>query len=515
MIAAIAARTAEPMRTPLEQNVLEAIRSAHIISPGDRVGVAVSGGADSVALLRLLENLCGELGITLLVVHFDHTLRGAESDGDAQFVAALARGAGLEFLTECADVAGEAKLHGWNLEDAARRLRYAFFEHVCATGRATLVAVGHTAEDQAETLLAHLIRGTGPTGLGGIYPAVGPVIRPLLGMHRQDLREYLRERGQTWREDSTNRDTRRLRARIREQLLPVLERDFSPAIVGHFGELARLSREEGVFWSALVEDRFQAYVRAAGDTYVIPIRELLSPLSLTNAANIPRAEPKPSETRPLRALTERLIRRLYEGLRGDRRELGASHVEQVIHLASESGSGRHLELPGGILVERNFDDLIFSRGAMVRGHSDLRETQAQSSTYEYVVSLPDRGAATVSIPELGSCFRLKVIDWTLTASDTKRDGEALDADLLRAPLILRNWRPGDAYRPRGSRQARKLKRMFLAERVPTGKRAGWPVLESGGRVIWARGMPPADDFCARETTRVGLLIEEDQLLGRE
>jgi len=503
------------MRTPLEQSVLEAIRSAHLIAPGDRVGVAISGGADSVALLRLLENLRGELGVTLLVVHFDHTLRGAESDRDARFVAVLARDARLELISERADVAAEAKRQGWNLEDAARRLRYEFFGRVCAAGRATLVAVGHTAEDQAETLLAHLIRGTGPTGLGGIYPAMGPVIRPLLGMHRRDLREYLRERGQAWREDSTNRDTRRLRARIREKLLPVLERDFSPAIVSHFGELARLAREEEVFWSALVEDRFQAHVRAAADTFVIPIRGLLLPLSLARAADIPRANAKASETRPVRALTERLIRRLYEGLRGDRRELGARHVEQVIHLASESSSGRHLELPGGILVKRNFDDLIFSRGAMARVLPDLRETQAQSSTYEYVVSLPDRGAATVSIPELGSCFRLKVIDWTLTASDTKRDGEALDADLLRAPLILRNWRPGDAYRPRGSRQARKLKRMFLAGRVPSGKRAGWPVLESGGRVIWARGMPPADDFCAREKTRVGLLIEEDRLLGRE
>ncbi len=501
------------MRTLLEQNVLEAIRRAHTMAPGNRVGVAVSGGADSVALLRLLENLRGELGVTLLVLHFDHALRGAESDADAQFVAELARDAGLEFISERVDVAAEAGRRGWNLEDAARRLRYAFFEHVCGSGRATVIAVAHTADDQAETLLAHLIRGTGPTGLGGIYPKVGRVIRPLLETYRRDLRAYLRERGQTWREDSTNQDTRRLRARIREQLLPLLERDFSPVIVNHLVELSRLAREEEVFWSAMVEDSFHAHVRREGGTFAVSIRDLLSPLPLANARNIQTAEPKASEANPLRALTERLIRRLYEGVRGDRRELAVAHVEQVIHLASESTSGRRVELPGGILAERNFGELIFSRGAAARTVPGLQENRRRLSTYEYVVRLPDLGAATVSIPELGSCFRLKVIDWTLTASDTKRDGEALDADLLRAPLILRNWRPGDAYRPCGSRQTRKLKRMFLAGRVPSGKRAGWPVLESGGQVIWARGMPLADDFCAREKTRVGLLIEEDRLWG--
>jgi tRNA(Ile)-lysidine synthetase-like protein len=121
------------------------------------------------------------------------------------------------------------------------------------------------------------------------------------------------------------------------------------------------------------------------------------------------------------------------------------------------------------------------------------------------------GTATVSIPELGKCFRLKVIDWPVTESDTKRDANALDADLLRSPLILRNWRPGDAYRPRGRRHERKLKSMFLAGRVPSSERMAWPVLESGGRVIWAQGMPAAEDFRARESTRTGVVIEEEGL----
>jgi tRNA(Ile)-lysidine synthase len=482
-----------------------------MILPGDRVGVAVSGGADSVALLRILENLRDDLGVTLSIVHFDHALRGEASTSDALFVADLARGSGLPIVAAREDVTAEAARHGWNLEDAARRLRYAFFERICAAGQATRLAVAHTAQDQAETVLAHLIRGTGPAGLAGIYPTVGSVIRPLLTADRQDLREYLRTKNQAWREDATNRDTRRLRARIREQLLPVLERDFAPTIVTHLGELARLAGEQELFWSAIVEDRFRNFAGVAGDAVSIRVRDLLSPLELNSVPTIPPAASNSSDVGPLRALTERLIRRLYEGVRGDHKDLAAQHVEQIVRLAAESTSGRCLELPGEIIVERSFGKLTFSRAVTSRPSRAGKETAAQANAYQYVVSLPNSGATVVSIPELGSRFRLKVIDWTLQARDTKSDGDALDAGLLRGSLILRNWRPGDAYRPYGRQQARKLKRMFLADRIPISDRARWPVLECGGRVVWTRGMAPADDFCAGARTQVGVLIEELQL----
>ena len=472
------------------------------------MGVAVSGGADSVALLRLLHRLRDDLGITLAVVHFDHALRGAESETDAAFVAELARVLNLEFLAAREDVGAEAARQGWNLEDAGRRLRYAFFERVIGEGAVTHIAVAHTADDQAETLLAHVIRGTGPTGLAGIYPVAGAIVRPLLGTRREILREYLRANGQTWREDSTNRDLRRTRARIREQLLPVLERDFSGAIVEHLSELARLAREERNFWDALVEDRVRALARIDEEGIRIAVEALLGPLTQRTSRLENPAPAKGNEFGPWRVLTERLVRRLYEVVRGNRRELGADHVEQVIHLASGSSSGHHVELPGGIIVRRIFSELIFSRSAAIR-QSCGNGTAKQVNAYQYVLNLPLCGTATVSIPELGKCFRLKVIDWPVTESDTKRDANALDADLLRSPLILRNWRPGDAYRPRGRRHELKLKNMFLAGRVPSGARAAWPVLESGGRVIWAQGMPAAEDFRARENTRTGVVIEEE------
>jgi tRNA(Ile)-lysidine synthase len=509
--------TIQPMRTALEQRVLDFIRQSRMASPGDRVGIAVSGGADSVALLCLLESLRHELGVTLLVIHFDHMLRGAESDHDASFVEELARARGLEFVSAREDVRAAATLNAGNLEETARHLRYGFFERILASQKATRVAVAHTADDQAETILARMIRGTGLTGLASIYPLVdspsgGTIVRPLLHVRRQGLRDYLQGCGQEWREDASNADQTRLRARIRAQLLPILDRDFSPAIVQHLGDLARFAREEESFWSALVEDRLAKYARIASTphsqkTLSIGARDLLSPITFGGAGGH-------SEAQPTRALTERLIRRLYEKVRGDRRELSARHVEQVIRLAAESTSGKRLRLPGRIAVERVFDDIVFSSASQEDGHkvqAASRETKMQPPSYLYMVDLPARGATTVAVPELSTSFRLKIVDWPLGESDTKTDSGAFDAGTLRSPLLLRSWRPGDAYRPRGHRQSQKLKQMFQAERVPRHQRVHWPVLESAGQVIWTRGMAPAEEFCVRENTRVGLLIEEESL----
>ena len=492
----------------LEKRVLETIQRARLVTPGDRVGVAVSGGADSVALLRLLENIRAELGILLLVVHFNHGLRGEESEADAAFAGALASARGLDFVSERGEVLSAAAEHKWNLEDAARRLRYSFFERIVRQGRATRVAVAHTEDDQAETVLAHLLRGTGLTGLAGIHPCVGSIVRPLLDERREDLRCYLRALGQTWREDATNLDTRRLRARMRSRLLPLLEQDFSPHVIKHLAGLAELAREEEEFWAALVEDRVQTLVTKRDETRSIAVRDLLWPLDLaagttSSETGVPRRPPK-----ALRALTERLIRRLYEEMSGGRQGLTAGHVRQVIHLVSESESGHSVELPGGVVVDRVFSELVLARRG---GRGCAGEPSETETTYQHLVTLPERGEAIVPVPELKRRFCLKVIDWSLAERDTSRENAALDRDRLDAPLVLRNWRQGDAYRARGHREVQKLKRMFLARHVPRRDRASWPVLESAGRVAWVRGMPPADEFSVGEGTRVGVVIEEERL----
>lgn len=505
----------------IERSLLKSLRETALLVPGNRVGVAVSGGADSVALLRLLHALRDRLGITLAVVHFDHCLRGAASAEDAQFVADLAASLQLEFILDRQDVRAAAVRNKWNLEEAGRRLRYAFFESLAAEKRISCVAVAHTADDQAETVLARLIRGTGLTGLAAIYPAAGTpfgtIVRPLLGRRRQELRTYLRDLGQVWREDASNGDLERLRARIRGRLMPLLEGGFSPKIVNHLAELARLAREQEVFWETLADDRLVRLANVSPETASIAVSDLLLPFSPVAAATPPRATPyedkiytPASPEQAFRAVTERLIRKMYQVVRGNLRELTAVQVEQIIRLALRSTSGRRVELPGDILVHLDFGQLTFSRKNHSRtaAPSERRKSRPDVA-YTYTLALPNRGSAAVSVPELHTHFRLKVIDWPLTERETRVEYGALDAERLRSPLVLRNWRPGDSYRPRERRGSRKLKEMLREARISKGDRVAWPVLESGGNIVWARGLPPAGDFCVREGTRVGVVIEMD------
>src|SRR5689334_8543952 len=246
------------MNNDLEKRVVDTIHRYNMIRPGDRVGIGVSGGADSVAMLRIFAELRTHLGITVLVLHFHHQLRGTEADEDERFVKALAKEFRMEFESGRVDVAAEARRRGWNVEDAARRLRYQFFASVAEARGLNRVAVAHTADDQAETVLSHLLRGTGVAGLAGIYPVAGLIVRPLLEVGRQDLRGFLSGLEQPWREDASNQDALRTRARIRHRLIPLLLRDFDAAVVTRLARLAKHAREDEAFWRSLEDERFRA-----------------------------------------------------------------------------------------------------------------------------------------------------------------------------------------------------------------------------------------------------------------
>jgi tRNA(Ile)-lysidine synthase len=495
------------MKKEICRRVLETIARHAMIRPGDRLGIGVSGGADSVAMLRIFAGLRARLGISVVVLHFHHQLRGTEADEDQRLVAALAREFDFEFESGSADVAGEARRHGWNLEDAARRLRYQFFSSIAESRGLNRVAVAHTANDQAETVLSHLLRGTGLTGLSGIYPVAGIIIRPLLELEREELRKFLSELGQRWREDSTNQDTSRMRARIRHQLIPLLLRDFDASAVTRLSRLAGHAREDGSFWRALEEERFRALVVPGSDLAMsVPIADLLSPLPLSGFVG-----PKEGNIAPSMALTRRLVRRIFAELRGSREQLTSRHVDAVIDLAIKSQSGASLDLPG-VSVERNFDRLYFTRISQQKNAVRPGEITSPTSNFTYTVPRPGRMDPTsVVVTELHRRFNLKMVDWPPAQSDTVVGWGALDFERVHWPLVLRNWRPGDSYRPHGSQRARKLKRLLLRSRVPRRARGGWPVLISDGKVVWVSGYPVAEELTPRPETQIGLLIGEEEL----
>lgn len=497
------------MNKDIHKRVLDTVARHAMIRPGDRIGLGVSGGADSVAMLRIFAALQARLGIALVVLHFHHQLRGAAADEDELFVKALAEKFQLEFATGRGDVAGEARRHSWNVEDAARRLRYRFFAAAAQARGLQRVAVAHTANDQAETVLSHLLRGTGLTGLAGIYPVAGSIIRPLLELQRDELHEFLLGLDQSWREDATNLDATRTRARIRHQLIPLLVRDFDASAVTRLARLAGHAREDETFWRVLEDERFRALAtRESPAAISVNIANLLTPLPMLPLAE-PSAEANPASA-PTIVLSRRLVRRIFAELRGSREQLTSRHVDAVIELATKSQSGTRLDLPG-VCVERIFDRLSFT-GTTHAESVRKGENSSESPDFAYTVSRPDRmHSADIVVTEIQRRISLKMVDWPPTRSDTVVGWGALDFDRVHWPLVLRNWRPGDSYRPHGSRRVRKLKRLLLESRVPRSLRGSWPVLTSEGKVIWASGYPVAEEYAAHPGTHVGLMVGEEKL----
>ncbi|MGB9463525.1 MAG: tRNA lysidine(34) synthetase TilS [Candidatus Acidiferrum sp.] len=482
-----------------------------MLRAGERVGVGVSGGADSVALLLLLLELREKLGIVLSVAHLNHKLRGAASDGDEKFVAKLAAKHELAFHVESVDVAAKAKREKANLEDAARRARYEFFARLVVEGKVDRVAVAHTADDQAETVLAHIMRGTGLAGLGGIHPEAERVVRPLLSMRRAELRAYLRAKKQNWREDVTNLDTARMRARIRKKLLPLLEREFQPNVVEHLASLAELAREDEEFLELLARGRCEALAKRASGVTRIAVEGLLQPLG-EGGFSAEVAEDTEKKNQKFDALTKRMLRRLIEERKRGTGQITAQHIAAVLELARHGQSGKALQLPGGVDVRRERDELVFCTNApRAERRNGGKRVAEKTSAAEYEHKIEFRNGETVlRVPQAGCVIRLRVIDWLTNRGETSESGAVLDRDRLRLPLVLRNWRFGDKLQPTGHQKAHKLKRLLNEKRVSRWERDGWPVLTSGGVLVWARGFPVAAGFAANEGTRTGILIAEEK-----
>ena len=417
---------------------------------GDRVAVAVSGGADSVALLRVLLELRLELGIVLAVAHFNHRLRGEESEGDQAFVAELAREHQLDCLAECGDTREHASRHKLSIEAAGRELRYRWFAQLAQQQRFDRVATAHTRDDQSETVLLKLLRGAGTRGLGGIYPARQPaktnsrVVRPLLCVSRAEVESYLESLGQGWREDTTNLDRRFLRNRVRHELLPLLEREYNPRIREVLSDASEIARAEEEYWQDIVDQQIGLRADAEG-------------LATDGFADLPLA------------LQRRVLKRLVEN-KGI--ALDFEHVEQLRRCAL--GELPRTDLPQSWLA--------IAEGGSLRLSAPAKDS-GQPIAYEYLLPVPGE----VLIVELGIALRAQIVRAEFAGE--LPPGELLAADLVGGEILVRNWQPGDRFHPAHSRSHEKLKRLFGEKRIPAQQRPSWPVALCDGQIVWVRGFP--------------------------
>jgi tRNA(Ile)-lysidine synthase len=494
----------------LSERLQNAIQRSGLIREGDRVGVAVSGGADSVALLLLLIAVKKKLGITLCVLHFNHKLRGRAADGDEKFVSALAGQYKLPFYSATVAVKSIAKTDRANLEATARRLRYAFFAQCASEHHQDKIAVAHTADDQAETVLAHILRGSGLAGLGGVHPRIDKIVRPLLSVSRADLRLYLKAHKQIWREDATNRDTTKTRARIRKRLIPLLQKEFQPRIVEHLAALSNHAREDDALLQHLAEEDLRNSLEMIPGGARIRIAELLQCNVQENV--FARTEGRSPEQAASTGLSGRIVRLIVSRVKrahaGNAKnnaavgEFSALHVRQVLELARNGKTGASLPLPGNIEVRRHRDVLVFC--AKEAATLSPRE-------YEYKIdSLPELNS--IRVPELGCVFRFTMIDWHGQRGETRLSGEVLDEARLNFPLTLRSWRHGDRFCATGHGKPEKLKRLFNERGIDRWQRAGWPVVVTGKDLAWSRSFGASAKFAAHDGTKTGIVIVEEKSL---
>ncbi|BCV23406.1 tRNA lysidine(34) synthetase TilS [Gelria sp. Kuro-4] len=463
----------------LVTKVRQAIERYGLFAQGERVIVAVSGGPDSTALLLALAALAPEYGLSLIVAHLNHMFRGAQAEADARWVEELARRLGVPFAREDADVPALIRQSGMTVEQAGREARYRFYERLARRTGATKVAVGQTLDDQAETVLLHLVRGAGLTGIAGIRPLrrapYGYVVRPLLWVTRAETEAYCAAHGLKPRHDPYNDDPHYLRNRIRRAFLPWLAEEANPRIKEVLAQSAAIWQEEEDYLQAAAAAAYRKAACAQRDGVGLKAEEL--------------------EALPP-ALRRRVLRLAYAAVSpAGVKDLGFTHTEALLDLAG-GGAGRVLDLPHGVRAERHPDYLRLTRVPPA----------AAVPPFSYPLVVP----GVTIIPELDYAVH------TFFADDGDRASSApvslvasavFDYNEAGPRLFARNWRRGDWFCPRGLGGRKKLSDFFIDAKIPRSERSRILLIATARDIIWVAGLREDARFVAGPGTARRIHIE--------
>lgn len=454
-----------------EIRVRKTLQKHRMLTPGENVLVAVSGGADSVALLLCLHTLAPELGLSLAIAHLNHRIRGEEGDADEDFVRRLSAGLRIPYYSEAIEVKQQAAEGKHNLEELARETRYEFLRRTARRIGARKIAVGHNLNDQAETVLFRFIRGSGLEGLSAIHPVVdGIVIRPLIECSREFIVRYLEQKGADYRNDSTNRSLQYTRNRIRMELVPYLEKALNPRVTETLAREAALSRETWSFVEAQAKEALDKLCRSEDGGLSLDLRsfESLHP-----------------------ALQKQVVRQALKRCLGTLRGITSRHVDGILSLCGSGHSGNQIRISRKIVVVRQFDTLLLTQTFPQRKASFARRLEIPGEC---------------RIPDAGVVFRSRICRTTAlqTIPENHTARACFDPHTLPTFLTIRSKEPGDRY---GGPGHRKVKKMLIDGKVPFLQRFSLPMVAAGNDVIWVPGFKPAREFAARPESPDCVVVE--------
>ncbi len=451
----------------LLSQVRKTISRYNMIQNGDRIIVAVSGGADSICLLDLLAALRNEMDINLIVAHFEHGLRPLEDPFETALACEYARSLNLPFETE---TASGIDLALSSLEEKARGLRYDFFERVRKRYNADRIAMGHNLNDQAETLLMRLLRGSGVTGLSGIPPVRDKmIIRPLIESSREDILRYLEERQLRYAVDSSNNNDRFTRNKIRLGLIPQMLK-YQPQLIEMLGRLSDHLREENSLIETWVDEWIKNNLKKnKTDEYLVDIGSLKT---------------------LHHALIKRIIRGIVKKYHNSVYSIESDHVQEIFDLLYNPKPNIIINLPGNLIALKQYNSLVFTNRAF------------GPDSYYYEL----KSSGETSIKEIGRTIIIEDTADSPNIIDAETDVALLDKALLSYPLTVRNFRPGDRFIPLGMKGHRKLKDFFIDLKIPSNIRRKIPVILKGNQVIWVGGYRIDDRFKVTPETKEILKI---------
>lgn len=438
------------------KKVIKTIERYKLLNKEDRVVAAVSGGPDSTALLVALVQIASLLDFSIIVAHFNHGLRGAKSDEDEKYSQELAKKMGLIFVSGKMDQ--KLRQKGESPEDFYRQQRYQFLNKVAEDYNAQKIALGHNIQDQAETVLLNLLRGSGLEGLKGILPMrEGKFIRPLIEVSRGEIIAFLSKARISCCQDSSNESKIYLRNKIRFELIPYLKEKFNPRIEENLAQMAEILRQDDDYIGNSVQEAMKS-------TY---IQNQSNRISL-NIEYVKGLAP---------AIRSRLFKKILESLNPEKNGFSFSNIKALERLAQITESGKRFSLPLGIEVKREYDNLILERDKACLKQVD----------YEYPVNIP-------------GIIHVKETNRTISIEKTSRDKMDrhsknkvyLDLDKIQQPVILRNRRDGDRFQPLGMKGRQKIKSLFINRKIPRHKRNEIMLLVDQNSVIWIENMHLSD-----------------------